>query len=145
MENDDLTGLFNTILKKSIDKHTPEGMAIGKVVSVFPKLEIKVGDLPLYKNNLFINKQLLQHERAMYMPRQKASGNMTYTTVGDHGAHTHHLTDIEIYDGDGRIIFKTLFHEGDLVLLQPLNEEQKYVVICILIDGRDLIENGITL
>lgn len=135
--------VFLNSMKELVDSRLPMGMEIGKVVSVFPKLEIKVGDLPLYKDNLFINKQLLQHERDFILPQTTVVGQTNSAYVENHGSHSHSLINIQI--PEGKITYKTLFQEGDIVLLQSINEEQKYIVMAILVDGKDIIENGITL
>ena len=143
MVEDNLVEIFSKAIGKMVDRKLPIGMEIGKVVSVFPKLEIRVGELPLNKNNLFINKELLQHNRKFILPQTVATGGMTNANIGEHGSHTHTLQNVEIKEGVAML--ETLFTEGDFVLLQAINEEQKYVVIAILVDGTTLVENGTTL
>lgn len=137
-----MDAVLNT-MRNLADSRLPVGMEIGKVISVFPKFEIKVGDLPLYRDNLFINKQLLQHERDFILPQTTVVGQTNSAYVENHGSHSHSLINIQI--PEGKITYKTLFQEGDIVLLQSINEEQKYIVMAILVDGKDIIENGITL
>lgn len=109
------------ILLKSIDTQfqkniIEDGFVIGKVINLNP-LTIDVGGLPLYENNLYINKYLLAWDEQVNIN----------TSIVDNHSHTidviHHLNK---------------FNVGDLVALYGMEYDkdsksyQRYCVLCII-------------
>lgn len=82
---------------------------IGRIIS-FEPLQIMIGELPLYKENLYINSDLLDHTKE-------------FTTL------TGTVGDKIITISDGCISFKTPLKDGILVALRQINKN-KYLVIC---------------
>lgn len=81
---------------------------IGKIISIDP-LQIVIGKLVLYKENLYINPDLLAHTREFI----KLTG-----TVGDN----------EITISNGSISFENNLSDEDLVVLKPIGEN-KYMLM----------------
>ena len=84
---------------------------IGTVQSVSP-LQICIGELVLYKDNLYINEDLLEYERPFTIPTQSGFTNK-------------------------KIIFHCKLHVGDMVALRKLPFE-KYYLENKVINGGDL-------
>lgn len=85
----------------------PPTMVIGKVLSINP-LHIVADGTPLFKNNLYINKTLLDYSCDVLLN----SNNQ---------------------DIDGNLTLKTILHEGSLVAMQATDDRQKYIVLCEVI------------
>lgn len=81
---------------------------IGRVISINP-LQIMKKDLPLFKENLYINEELLKHTRNF----ETITG-----TVGDKG----------ITISNGSILFESSLKENDLVALREITKN-KYLVM----------------
>ena len=84
---------------------------IGIVQSISP-LQICIGELVLYKENLYINEDLLEYERPFTIPTQSAFANK-------------------------KIIFHCKLNVGDMVALRKLPFE-KYYLENKVIKGSDL-------
>lgn len=95
-------------------KYNPSVFSIGKVISLEP-LQISLGKLPLNKNNLLINTMLLEHNRDFKLP--------TTTITSDNN-----LNSIEIESGTVKL--KTKLKVGSLVIVYPIEDNQKYIVFC---------------
>ncbi|WP_051560417.1 DUF2577 family protein [Clostridium beijerinckii] len=109
---------MNTQFQKNM---IDDGFTIGKVASVNP-LTINIGDLPLYENDLYINKHLLPW-------RETCTG---LTTQAGSQLHTHSLVYID---------HPSKIEENDYVVLygiewNPVGKSyQKYCVINVLKEG----------
>ena len=101
---------------------------IGIVQSVSP-LQICIGELVLYKENLYINEDLLEYSRKFTIPEQTATGK-TIETEPERKIITAGF-DYKT------IIFHCKLHVGDMVALRKLPFE-KYYVENKVIKGSDL-------
>lgn len=82
---------------------------IGRIVSVNP-LEVISGELSLFKDNLYINPNLLDHTREFHVLTGTIGGSTT--TISN-----------------GSISFKSELNQDDQVALIKLNKK-KYLVLC---------------
>jgi hypothetical protein len=89
-------------------------LEIGKVISLEP-LQILNGELPLFKENLYINSDLLANTRE-FTTLSGTIGNSTTTIT------------------DGSISFKEDLKDGDLVALREINDTT-YMVMFKLTKG----------
>lgn len=80
----------------------------GRIISINP-LQIMLKDLPLLKENLYINEELLEHRRKF----KSLTG-----TIGDR----------ETTISNGSILFESTLKENDLVALRKMNKN-KYLVM----------------
>ena len=55
---------FINMMRDEGSKYNPPTVQLGVVTSISP-IQIKVGELPLFENNLYINKQLLGYEETV--------------------------------------------------------------------------------
>ncbi|NFI05990.1 DUF2577 domain-containing protein [Clostridium botulinum] len=83
-------------------------ISIGRVISTSP-LQIMKKDLPLFRENLYINSELLEHTREF----KSLTG-----TIGDKG----------ITISNGSILFESSLKENDLVALREITKN-KYLVM----------------
>ena len=98
---------------------------IGIVQSVSP-LQICIGELVLYKENLYINEDLLEYERPFTIPTQSANGSTTAPA-----------SIIDCGFSNKKIIFHCKLKVGDMVALRKLPFE-KYYLENKVINGGDL-------
>lgn len=82
---------------------------IGKVISIEP-LQITSEKLVLYKENLYVNPELLAHKKEF----ETLTG-----TVGDNS----------ITISNGSISFVATLKEGDMVALKPIRRDKTYLVM----------------
>ena len=106
---------FLRSVEKTSENHIDiKEIEIGRIKSLDP-LQIMAGDLPLLKENLYINSDLLEHTREF----KTLTG-----TIGDS------TTTIS----NGSISFKSQLDLDDLVALRKVNKN-KYLVICRIAGG----------
>ena len=117
--------VLDSSAKNSIDiKETK----IGVVQNVSP-LQICIGDLVLYAENLYVNTELIEHERQFTIPTQSATGS-TSGTVPDSAV-------VSVGFSNKKIIMHNRIKVGDLVALRKLPYE-KYYVENIVVKGEDV-------
>jgi|SRR5665648_117132 len=108
-------------------KNNSPYVQVGVVVSEDP-LTIKLGDLQIGKANLLVADYLLpDYARKISIPITDGSGVMSSESVGDHGSHTHDITQLSITEGD--ITFTDGLKRDDIVALIPTLDEQTYIVL----------------
>jgi hypothetical protein len=109
-------------------KNNTPYVQIGVVVSADP-LTIKLGDLQIGKDNLLVADYLLpNYTRKITIPITDGSGVMSSVSVGEHGSHTHEITELAIAE-DGEIIFTEGLKADDIVALTPTPDGQIYIVL----------------
>lgn len=106
--------MFQVTEKTSNDYIDIKEIEIGRVVSLEP-LQILNGDLPLFKENLYINQDLLDNTKE-------------FTTL------TGTIGDIETTIYNGSISFKSPLNDGDYVALKEINKTT-YMVMFKLTKG----------
>jgi len=87
-------------------------LEIGRVISLEP-LQIMSGDLPLFKENLYINPDLLEHKKEFT------------TLAGTIGDSTITIT-------NGSICFKSSLETNDLVMLKKINKTTYTVMFKVM-------------
>lgn len=97
---------FENAAKESIDTKDIE---VGRIISIEP-LQIASGELVLYKENLYINHELLAHKKEF---------EILTGTVGDN----------QITISNGSISFTGSLKEGDMVALKPVRRDKTYLVM----------------
>lgn len=113
-------GIINQMRNEGSYNNTPV-MGIGIVKSINP-LQIDYADLPLTKDNLYINSMLLEYERQFTIPTQSTSGTTSGTDPD--GSVT------SVGFSNKKIIQHIKLKVGSRVVLQPIEAEQKYIVLC---------------
>jgi hypothetical protein len=104
------------------------GVEIGTVVNNPPNLVIKIGELQLDKDNILVAKSMIQHKRNSTMLTTVQSGITDSQSVGDHGSHSHTITQIGF--SQGVIESENCLWEGDLVAVLATEDKQTYIVLC---------------
>ena len=124
------SALINHMREQGGKNNTPY-VQIGLVVSADP-LTIKLGDLQIGKENLLVADHLLpDYARKISIPITDGSGVMSSVPVGDHGSHTHTISELGI--ADGGITFTDGLKADDIVALIPTLDEQTYIVLARIV------------
>lgn len=115
--------------------YNPPSICLGKVISVDP-IEIKTGDLILYRNNLLMSDMLLgdYFRKAIFDLVGTASG-ITDSMSGGSGydsfaSHSHSISSTFGYKASGKLTFESYLKAGDTIVLMPTEDEQIYVALC---------------
>lgn len=108
-------------------RYNPPYIRIGQVTNPLPHLLIKLDDLQLDQDNLLISEYLLDHLRTASMLVTEGSGQTSEVAVGDHGLHSHTISQVGFVEGD--LSIKSCLQKGDLVALLPLANQQTYIVL----------------
>lgn len=108
------SGLIN-LMREQGSKYNPPGLILGEVKSPPPQINIKVGDIQLDKDNLYIADYLLPNYKRDYILEGTLTLNdtSTYTTTG---------TTTETTNDTLKI--------GDLVVLQKVENTNKFILFC---------------
>lgn len=96
------------IMRDEGSKYNPPMVQLGTVKSINP-IQIEIGDLPLFQENLKINKDLLEWDETV---------NITTSASGS-DSHTHTITSIH---------HPSKLQIGATVFLYPINNNQIYIV-----------------
>lgn len=132
------------IFREQGAKYNAPDLMIGEVLTEEP-LTIKVGDIQLDKDNLYIADYLLKDYEREYISESKiniqdgsASGSTSNTNISEHGSHKHNINSITISDGitkdEGKIKTKSsCLKTGDLVAIQQLNKTNQFIIYCKLV------------
>lgn len=112
---DGITELAN--LFKERDNPSMQDIGIGKVTADPPEVSVKFNGFNLDRDMLVIPEHLLPHTRKI-----EPKIIVSYTTVGDHGTHTHTVEIPEITFTDG-------LKAGDSVIVIPSKDNKKYYVV----------------
>lgn len=85
MSNVDPFNGFLMMIRDEIEKMIPQTHYIGKIKSPLPNLEVELGDMPLYKQQLEIDKTLLdRHNFSISCSNGSVNHNLNDTlNVGD--------------------------------------------------------------
>lgn len=125
---DDPYSTLVRIMREQGAKYNPPTIQIGKVIAPPPNLVIKIGDLQIDKDNILIADYLLpNYQRQISIPMTSGAGTMSSEIVGDHGAHTHTIYQLEISQGEIQIL--DTLKTGDLVAVMPTGDRQTYIVL----------------
>lgn len=126
----DINKLLSIMQEQGERNNTPYP-SIGKVKSVDPFL-VQVNDLTLYKDDLYIPTDLLQNNISGEIT---LNGTLTGTTSTNniisgtsYNTHNHSLQSAT-FKGSFTTNNSTQFEIGDLVILLPLSNKQKYVLL----------------
>lgn len=107
-------------------KLNPPSIQLGEVLSSSP-LTVKTGDIQLNKNNLLIADYLLNnYQRKINVSTTEASGSTDKQTVGDHGEHSHGITEIGL---TGSIEYTDTLNTGDIVALIQI-DDATFLILC---------------
>lgn len=118
--------LVNHMRTQGAKYNTPY-VQIGVVTTADP-LSIKLGDLQIGADNLLVADYLMpSYQRKVSMPITEGGGTMSEVVVGDHGSHTHVITELSI--NDGAVTFTDGLKKDDLIALIPTLDEQTYIVL----------------
>jgi len=120
------SGIVNHMREQGA-KYNPSSIQIGIVISSDP-LIIKVGDLQLYKDDMYIADYLLKdYKLEIDMPLIDGTGAMSSVSVGDHGSHTHDISKLGITKG---IINSNIgLIKDDTVIAFATDDEKKYIIL----------------
>lgn len=153
-------GIVNLMREQGGKNNSPDIM-LGEVLTPFPELTIKTGDVQLDKDNLLMADYLMPgYKRSYYMKgvmHASYSGNFASTNsvnVGDHGSHNHSVNNMDFttnkdnfyahgdgnnpVDNDGSasdcyLELKDSLKAGDLVALQQFPGTNKFLIYCRVI------------
>ena len=96
-------------------------MGVG-IVRCLEPLQIDYAGLSLAREDLYINSLLLEYERQFTIPTQSTSG--TTSGTDPNGSVT------SVGFSNKKIIQHIKLKVGSRVVLQPIENEQKYIVLC---------------
>lgn len=125
-----VTRLIGIIREQGEINNTPYAQ-LGVILSVTPFL-VKLNDLTLDKDDLYIPYNLLEHNVEVDI---KTTGEMTNIEQSNitccKGNNTNYMHDLSSlsYVGSAELNIHTRFNNGDLVVLLPLQNKQKYLLI----------------
>jgi len=120
------SAIINHMRMQGAKFNTPY-VQVGVVVSPDP-LTIKLGDLQIGKENLLVADYLLpSYTRKLNLPVTEGSGTMSSASVGEHGSHTHSITELGITEGDATLTDG--LKASDIVALISTLDEQTYIVL----------------
>lgn len=131
MENP-YAGLLN-MMQEQGKKYNPPTISIGTVISVSP-LNIKTGDLILDQEDLLVNYELTNaYERGCKVEINGTLSSSTNSVSGGSGeasfaSHSHSINAQATLTGDMKMTGETTLKVNDLVVLQPTENQQLYVV-----------------
>jgi hypothetical protein len=144
---DPYLGLIDIMRFHGAESNAP-GMTIGEVVTPFPNLKVKVGDLQLDKDNMLISDILLAGYKRAYIAQGEATirypGSFAKTTVVQLHSHqcidmnmttapddfsVHGDGDIEHATNDKWLTFTDSLRVGDKLMMQPMPDGQLYVIL----------------
>lgn len=115
-------------------KNNPPSIQIGTIISIPPNIIVKIGDLQIDKDNIYIADYLLaDYQREISIPESTATGNTNDVTVGDHGTHAHIVKSVGISDVTVSTKSSAL-KKDDIVAVLAVNDRQKYVILCKVVD-----------
>lgn len=110
------------IIKKQGASYNPPSIQIGVVISPNP-LTIKIGDLPINKDNILITDYLLQgYKRKIKVPEVTTTGE-----TGENSGHKHNISKIGIEEAE--ITFLDTLKQGDKLAILPTSDKQTYIVL----------------
>lgn len=113
-------------------RYNPPYIRIGQVVHPLPAILVKLDDLQLDAEDLLLSETLLDHTRKAALKESAAGGRTGSVPVGDHGSHFHSIDQIGFTEGE--LSFRNCLQKGDLVGLLPLDHQQKYIVLCKVVN-----------
>lgn len=116
-------------------KNNPPSICLGKVISVDP-IEIKTGDMPLYRSNLLISDILLgDYSRTAVFDLDGTASSATESASGGSGydsfaSHSHSISGFFGYKATGKLTCESYLKVGDTIVLMPTEDEQIYIALC---------------
>ncbi|UWG96394.1 DUF2577 domain-containing protein [Dehalobacter sp. DCM] len=116
------------IMQTQGKKYNPPYIRIGQVTNPLPKIRIKLEDLQLDQDNLVMADALLDHGLRASMAVTTGSGETCGAAVGEHGSHYHSINEVGFAEGE--LCIKSCLKKGDRVALLPLENQQRYIVLC---------------
>ena len=121
--------VIRKVIKREAAKMIPDGLELGKVVQKDP-LQIVIGGttLPLNLNNLLISKHLLDNTR-----------KISFRNIDVEMKYPDSNVNRDMSTNQSLVLIHNCLEVNDLVLLQGINNGQKYILIDVLIDGKTLV------
>lgn len=114
------------IMKRQGASVNPPSAQIGTVVSSNP-LVIKIGDLPVDKDNILVADYLLErYKRKIKIPKVAAIGE-----TGINNEHKHSVDSIGIDEVE--ITFLDTIKQGDKLAVLPTEDKQTYIIIARMV------------
>lgn len=123
------------IMREQGSTYNPPSICLGKVISVEP-IMIKVGDLPLNRDNLLMSDILLgSYGRKAEFDLMGIASSTTESTSGGSGydsfaSHSHSISGALGYKATGELTFESYLKVGDTIVLIPTEDEQIYIALC---------------
>ncbi|MCT4631961.1 MAG: DUF2577 domain-containing protein [Firmicutes bacterium] len=116
MKKDPCIKLLETIRAEG-SKYNPPEIRLARVLSPLPSLQISIGDLVLNSDDLYLSTSLMERE-------------FEATFIGDiKGRMDEEEKEIKESMMIGQISLKSTLSIGDLLVVYPFNNSQKYIVI----------------
>lgn len=103
---------FLLMMRDEGSKYNPPTIQLGVVKSIAP-IQIALGELPLFENNLYINKYLLEWDETV----------IATTGAGSSDSHTHQLTSIH---------HPCKLAINDSVILYEIEKNKKYILLGVV-------------
>lgn len=149
------SSLIDIIREQGSFYNAPDLM-IGEVINPPPHIAIKVGDIQLDKDNLYIADYLLEGykrqiqitDASISMSGGSASGTtssktLSSVTVGDygshnHGSHNHNINSLSVSEANANvrgysILQDCLLKKGEKVALQQISNTNQFIVYARLV------------
>lgn len=115
---------------------------IGEILSPPPNIAIKVGDIQLDKDNLYIADYLLQDYKRKIQIKEEAKlshgggsvlGKTSSASISEHGSHNHNVNSLDVINADvdvrGYLVNKDcLLKKGEKVSLQQISGTNQFIV-----------------
>jgi hypothetical protein len=100
-------------------KLNPPSIQIASVVASPPNLIIKIGELQIDKNNIYVADFLLSnYQREISIPESTATGTTSNGTIESVG-----IADVKMTSKDALSV-------GDSVAVMPTADRQTYIILC---------------
>lgn len=108
------------IMRNEGKYHNPLTPLVGKVVETLPNIEVHTHTMPLYKDDLLIDKWLLDRHTEVF--EDFTEGNHTHGDATGEGLHKHIMKEP----------LNNKLEVGDLVVLVPY--EEKFIIISKVVE-----------
>ena len=140
------SSLIEIIREQGSFNNSPDLM-IGEILNPPPNIAIKVGDIQLDKDNLYIADYLLEDYKRKIQIKEDAnishgggsvSGKTSSVSISEHGSHNHNVTSLDVINADvdirGYLVKKDcLLEKGEKVALQQINGTNQFIVFARLV------------
>lgn len=140
------SSLIEIMREQGSFNNSPDLM-IGEILNSPPNIAIKVGDIQLDKDNLYIADYLLEDYKRKIQIKEESlishsggsvTGKTNSASVSEHGSHSHNVNSLSVTDADvdirGYLVQKDcLLKRGEKVALQQINGTNQFIVYARLV------------